>query len=297
MPSPSLDPTEPCLVYQGTNLINGKRYIGYTSMLLKKRVSAHFSQAYIDKAERVFAKAIRKYGRDAFRFSILLRCQGRKTAAAEEKRLIALLRPEYNMTKGGDGIPGFAHSDEAKRKIGDAGRGKKRDPAIFVKMIKTRRENGTQSIQSPENAIKFREGCRLASLRRRKPIICLSDGRVFGSAVEAAEFYGVGNAAICLALKGKNATAANRFFSYFTGTEKKLEDPEGAIAEIRARQRELSLQNVTRKSVVCLTDGRQFTSVSNAAAMYGATIHQVSKVLRGTQKQANGHRFAYAEDK
>lgn len=94
------------LVYMATNKINGKRYIGMTRQTMEYRRSAHYHRAETGikgyGAPRISA-AIRKYGRDAFEWCVLETDLSIEGAKQKEIELIALLKPEYNVTKGGDG--------------------------------------------------------------------------------------------------------------------------------------------------------------------------------------------------
>lgn len=96
------------VVYMATNISNGHRYVGYTSNGLSRRRTAHLGRARRreDGCEK-FCHAIRKYGEDAFTWAVLATFCTHAEALAEEIRLIAALKPEYNLTAGGEGTPGL----------------------------------------------------------------------------------------------------------------------------------------------------------------------------------------------
>lgn len=83
------------IIYCITNNINSKRYIGKTKFSAEKRFQKHVYSAN-SGSDTYFHKAIRKYGKENFTILVL------EESEAEEY-WIAKLRPEYNMTKGGDG--------------------------------------------------------------------------------------------------------------------------------------------------------------------------------------------------
>lgn len=93
------------IVYIATNRLNGKRYIGITDKSLVERMARHFSQSKGNRKAR-FAAAIRKYGARVFDWCEICRTDTFDQAKIKEIELIALLRPEYNATSGGDGTPG-----------------------------------------------------------------------------------------------------------------------------------------------------------------------------------------------
>lgn len=85
------------MIYLITNKLDGKRYIGKTTQTIEQRWYQHCKNADYGHNTYLY-KAIRKYGKDNFHIQFL--CEG---LDKEEIRLIADIRPEYNMTTGGDG--------------------------------------------------------------------------------------------------------------------------------------------------------------------------------------------------
>jgi group I intron endonuclease len=102
-------------IYQTTNLINGKVYIGQATK---------FDDGYLGSG-RLITKAIQKYGRQNFSKRIIKYYGSRAELNEEEIRWIARKRKTlgtdrvYNLTSGGNFRDGFSHSlsEEAKRKI------------------------------------------------------------------------------------------------------------------------------------------------------------------------------------
>lgn len=96
------------LVYLARNLINHKVYIGKTTKTLVERKTKHFKDAKGIRTNQAFHSAIRKHGRQNFRWYIIdssaksgdkLNDLERKYIAEFKARGIIL----YNMTNGGDG--------------------------------------------------------------------------------------------------------------------------------------------------------------------------------------------------
>jgi group I intron endonuclease len=85
------------MIYLITNTVNGKRYIGKTTQTVEQRWYQHCKNAEYGHTTYLY-KAIRKYGKDNFIVEKL--CEGLDD---EEVMLISDLKPEYNMTVGGDG--------------------------------------------------------------------------------------------------------------------------------------------------------------------------------------------------
>jgi group I intron endonuclease len=150
------------IVYLATNRINGKRYIGATSKTLDLRRRGHLYQAKsgLRGCTRFYA-AIRKHGSEAFEWSELRNCATFEEALIEERKLIAEIRPEYNLRPGGQGHcsspakPRGPQSPDVIKKRADANRGKvptaehrekirkalkgrKRPPEVVAKILASR---------------------------------------------------------------------------------------------------------------------------------------------------------------
>lgn len=114
-------------IYKITNTLNQKFYIGFTSQKNPKiRFKQHLSTArYNIKNNQPIIRAIRKYGEENFSFEILLEGEDKFLLNEEEPRFIRELEPEYNLTLGGDGILGYKHTEDTKKKCGKSTLGKK----------------------------------------------------------------------------------------------------------------------------------------------------------------------------
>ena len=108
-------------IYVIENKVTGAAYVGKANDV-KKRWSKHRYAASLG-VEGYLYRAIRKYGIENFDIHVA-------DEAEDEAYVLNVLEPEwisylqemkielYNLTEGGDGIPGFKHTEEAKRKIG-----------------------------------------------------------------------------------------------------------------------------------------------------------------------------------
>jgi group I intron endonuclease len=112
------------ILYQATNQINGKRYVGITKQGLATRVYKHLYLARNGKGRRLGA-AIRKHGENALKFTVLVVCQNYRYALDLEMAYIAKIKPEYNVTAGGEGVLGLKLSDKTRAKLGAANKGNK----------------------------------------------------------------------------------------------------------------------------------------------------------------------------
>lgn len=98
--------------YLITNKINGNRYIGITKMPSKGWIG-HRKNARNKYRSRLCA-AIRKYGAENFYLELIGSADGWENLCKLETEMIAKLKPEYNMTSGGEGIPNAAPETRAR---------------------------------------------------------------------------------------------------------------------------------------------------------------------------------------
>ena len=116
------------LIYKITNITNKKAYIGKTVQKLKRRWYDHLS-ATKRGCNFYFHRAIRKYGKENFVVEPLYMCDSKEELNVLEKQMILIHKTHvsengYNLTWGGDGICGWHHSEETRRKIGQSNKGK-----------------------------------------------------------------------------------------------------------------------------------------------------------------------------
>ena len=115
------------IIYMATNTISGKLYVGLTKGSFQALLWRHKNS--IKKPKQVFQKALRKHGWNNFHFEVI---DSDATSYDHLKQLeiwyIEHLKPEYNMTKGGDGTVGVIVTDEARKNYSKAKKGKKLPP-------------------------------------------------------------------------------------------------------------------------------------------------------------------------
>lgn len=104
-------------LYTITNTVNGKVYVGITTRFFA-RMKEHFS----GRGSKLIARAIRKYGRSALKFSILT-VGGEHAIKLLEIDQIARCSSRvplgYNLTDGCDGACGAIPGPETRRKMSE----------------------------------------------------------------------------------------------------------------------------------------------------------------------------------
>lgn len=171
-------------VYKVVNLITGDFYIGKTCRGVYGRMASH--RNYAAHGQSRLARAMRKYGVDLFSVSILKTCASDLDALAEEKRLISVLKPTYNLTPGGEG--GKLSAEQLEHYIMTH---KSRRKSYF--WLGKKRDKGGYS----RDAL-------------RKPVLCVETNQQFQSQVFAARFFNIERKTLGCALKtGRRLTKGN----------------------------------------------------------------------------------------
>lgn len=109
--------------------MNGKKYVGQTVFTKQIRWKRHVNHANKPKptANVILHKAIKKYGPYSFTVSVL--CETLVSSLSRAEKFFIRFHSShislggYNMTFGGEGSLGRKHTEEAKRKIGEASKG------------------------------------------------------------------------------------------------------------------------------------------------------------------------------
>ena len=89
------------IIYKITNLINNKIYIGQSKYSDDRRWRAHCADGKAINPLSIMGKAIAKYGKENFKYEVIDTASSYYELNKKECRYISLLKPEYNVTKGG----------------------------------------------------------------------------------------------------------------------------------------------------------------------------------------------------
>ena len=114
------------VIYLRTNLVNGMQYVGQTVDLAKREKAWKcLKWAY---ANKLLTEERNKYGLENFKVEILEECDDSRLDELERiyiEKYNTIYPNGYNDNEGGS--LGFHHSENTKRKIGEAGKGKHYD--------------------------------------------------------------------------------------------------------------------------------------------------------------------------
>jgi hypothetical protein len=121
----------PCHLYQVVHRETGHDYVGI-SVEYKERWTRHKWEAFNNDCDTHFARALRKYGVEAFEWKVLL--EFKTVADAKEAEIFAIANGYgyYNETEGGDGVNGLSEKGRAKKSA--ALKGRPKSPETKAKM-------------------------------------------------------------------------------------------------------------------------------------------------------------------
>ena len=193
------------LIYKITNRLNGKVYIGQTSVGLEKRWRKHVYNAVNHVHDNHFKRAIRKYGASAFCKEILIDGLTSEESNKYEELYIELYGTfefGYNSTRGGDN---YEFTPEVKRKISECRKGEK-NPMYGRTGEKAPRYGRTHSEETKK---------RIAEAKPKTPVVGVNkdNGEVlfFESTQSAGRSLKIGRGGISVAAR------KNREKSHITG--------------------------------------------------------------------------------
>lgn len=218
------------IIYKATNVVTDHCYIGVTKGTLKKRRYEHEHCAKVGRYLYMpFIRALRKYGIDWFRWEVLETHESYKDALDGEIWWIATLLPEYNVTRGGQGIVGVkwtqarrelmsgllkgrVMSAEARAKMSVAKKGKPnlklRGRKASAEHIEKNRQLGLQNIE------RWRKYAQMGPATLSKAVRCLDDGKIYESASAAARAYGISTGALsehCSGVRNRASIGGHKF--------------------------------------------------------------------------------------
>ena len=147
-------------VYKATNRTNGKFYVGRCVGPVKEREIKHWWYAKHKQSNTPFPNALRKYGRDAFEWSIVEECSV-DNVADREIYWINELNPQYNATLGGDGgrlgVPCPQHVKDATTKANSKQVKDKRTGKVYASLTEASEATGVM-VSSISRSMKNKGG-------------------------------------------------------------------------------------------------------------------------------------------
>lgn len=261
-------------VYETTNLINGKKYIGKRSCKCEIE-----NDRYIGSG-KLLKKAIRKYGKESFSKRILIICETEEEAYIEEEKFI---------------LENDSVESEMYYNVAGCGKGTgsgKNHPRYGVKLSK---EQVQRMIDRCKNN-PISEDTRRRMREAKKGKMIGADNHFYGKkhTEEARAKMSIASSSktmphearmkISKALSGKN--------SPMYGKSKTIET-RIKISESR-KGKSLGGDNHWAKKVLCVTTGEVFESLSDAGRKYNISVPNITACCKGRRKRAGGMEWEYS---
>jgi group I intron endonuclease len=135
-------------IYKIRNTINEHCYIG-SAVNIKERWREHRRDLFKNKHHsKYLQRAWNKYGEACFEFSIIEVCEP-STLIVREQYHINVLKPEYNIAPIAGSVLGLRHTEETRRKISLANKGRP-SPRLGIKTTVEAVEKMRNALKTPE---------------------------------------------------------------------------------------------------------------------------------------------------
>ena len=242
-------------IYCITNLVNGKRYVGITRFDINFRFSQHIYKSNNPKTRLHYA--IKKYGANSFKIEKIGECEN--DWSATERDFIKNLKPEYNMTNGGEITLGKRVPQSVIDVIKHKNTGKKRT----LEQNKANSERRKLQMQDPVLREKAITSLRIAHTRREE--------------FEKKRLEGI-----------KRAASEGKMSRVLTPERKARQ-----LANLNTPEARAKMAASKCKKVICLDTGVIYCSLIEAAEKTGFSFSSISCVCLGKRKSLYGYRFKY----
>jgi predicted RNA-binding Zn-ribbon protein involved in translation (DUF1610 family) len=258
------------LIYKVTNLINGKVYIGQTSLTLEQRKSRHEHDAVrLNRKTVSFHNSLKKYGFENFKWEILQKCETQEELDKAEieniKKFNSMDKSKgYNLKAGGK--LGGAYNEEVKANIG--------------KSTKKKWEN-------PEIASRMREGLKKATEKWQK--VCEEKRVVFKCPIcgkeEMRTNWEIKKYKYCSIECANKGEANNRVEMFKLATEKNKENYDKE-KQVRLKKLKEWLNNKDHQNEIINCKMNKLTFLTDLCNFIGVKDHRtLAKILEVTNKK------------
>lgn len=263
-------------IYQIRNIINGHIYIGST-IDIQKRWSSHVRLLNNNTHHsRHLQNAWNKYGEQAFEFSVLLQVDDVSSLLDIEQEFLDERAPEYNMSPTAGSSLGVKCTEETKRNISAAKKGK---PGSWLGKHHTA-ETKHKLSEARKGQPAWNKGGHATEEQKHK-LSEASKGKYLSEETKHK---------ISTALKGE----LNPMFGKLHGEEAKRKMSESRKALGLSGNKSATSMPVNQFSTNMELIAT-FVSITEAAKLTGIDISHIAKVCKGIYKTAGGFIWRYAE--
>lgn len=204
-------------VYVHINKVNGKRYYGITG----KEVNKRWANGKGYTRNKYFNRAINKYGWNNFEHIVIAKGLNEEEAKWLEIELIREWNTTnkdkgYNITLGGESFNGYKITEEHRKKLSEANKGK----TISKETRKKSSESHKGYKWTEEQKQKLSEANKGKNNPNATKVYCVELNMVFNTITEASEYVGCNKSGISNCLHGKRKTCGGYHWLHTNDIEK-----------------------------------------------------------------------------
>lgn len=265
-------------IYKTTCLVNNKIYVGQ-----HKWAGPDIDPKYFGSG-KILKEAIKVYGKENFKCEVLEWCKSFEELNKRERfweQFYGLPDPKreigYNITVGGQGVPGYCFTKEDRQKISE----KSKDRKWVYK------DGINKLIKEIELQKYLDDGWRTERRNiKLRPVICLETGKVWDSIAYAEDFLQVPRSTLKRYI---NRIPYKGLHYCFLETFEKLSETE--------RQNFLSIPFPKKeKAVRCTTTGQVFSSMAEAAKVLNISQCKISMICNNKIYKTKGYHFEFYKE-
>ena len=201
------------IIYKITNQVNGKVYIGQTTLSLERRWYTHCHKSSGCVA---LHNAIKKHGVENFTVEQIDTAMGKPELDLKEKFWIkhynSLVPNGYNLKTGGN-TPVYSDESRKRMSINHADVHGSNNPRYGVRLSDDVKKKISNSHKGKHLSVEHKQKCRLNS-PKRKMVKNLDTGDVYLSCRLAEQYCGLSHGAISCVCRGKGKTAGGCHWCY-----------------------------------------------------------------------------------
>ena len=264
-------------IYKITNKLSGKCYIGETKLPdPEKRWKGHITSMKRDEGCPLIKNAFKKYGVENFKFEILIICFD-EDRFEYEKEYIAKYKSQtpngYNILPGGEGggFLGKTHTEESRKKISENCKVFNQNNPGYFETYREKWKEGMKRVNLSE-AVK-------GSLKYQEAV---KEGRV-GS---KAHKNGSGPSE---ETKEKIRQGVLKYFESNPANKVNIEKHRESMTKAVGRH----VGQYSSGGVLI----KEYNSIAEAGRLSGVKSNNISSVLRGKTKLADGYIWKYLDNK
>ena len=273
-------------IYKTTNLINNKIYIG-------QHTASEFDKYYKGSGV-MLTRAFKKYGKENFSCVLLEAVESKKDLDIREAYWINKLNSRdsdigYNITAGGEGTVGYRHTEEAKKKMSVAKKGKplteaqKNAISMHVKGHKMSEDTKAKlrainlgSKRSEETKQKMREA------HRRNPRNFTEEYR---HKLRESRADAIASGRWSISEEGMERLRAS-------GSRPKSQEHRKHISESRINNgTAVGAKNPRAKKIYCVETDTVYSWAGEAAEILGLSVHSIRQCRQGKIEHVKGYHF------